>query len=272
MRGIVSSVLALSLLAACQNDRGAAEKADWVPQLDTSFDCSELPEVTAAQHVAPDGIFDDFIYMFMQDASLQRERIHFPLKCVIDGKETQIAAQDWKHDSIYSGQCEMTLIFDGKEIQDEVGDASVKSAIVEMVDLQSERITLYHFLRTEKYWILNEIRQGSLNADSGRDFYVFYRRFVTDEAFQLKHIHDPFYFKTFDSDSFEEIEGWLDDVQWPDYRPFLPADKISNIVYDGKFPKSNYRSFVISSPSSGMNSILLFKRKGTDWELVRLEN
>ena len=217
-------------------------------------------------------MFDDFIYLFMQDESLQLDRIKFPLTWRKDGKAYEVEKNAWAYDSIYLNQSESTWIVDGNHIDEEETLPSLHTATVEWIDLQKLNIKQYKFTRVDKQWILGEINEEHVADKTDEDFYVFYSRFVNDEEYQMKHIHNPFYFKTFDNDSNEEIKGWVAAEQWPAYRVYMPADKINNIVYGNEVPKSNYRTFIISSPSSGMNCNLIFKYVNHRWMLVRMEN
>ena len=219
-----------------------------------------------------DGLFDDFIYRFMQDSLFQKARIQFPLISRKDGDVSQIEASAWSYDSIYSEADEYSSVYDGRDTLQHVCDEKVKKATVEIVDLKGKRVKLYHFFREQDQWILKEIDEHYFSHDNNHGFFAFYCKFSNDESYQLKHIHDPFYFKTYDADNFQEIEGWVAAESWPDYRTYLPNEKLFNTIYDDKRPSTAYRRLSIGSPSSGMSCSLLFRCLNGSWKLVSMEN
>lgn len=272
MKKIFLGIIALSCITACKQEQVIKDS----PSADSLAFETDADSLTQAaeelRHPGPDGFFDDFIYLFMQDKSVQLDRIQFPLRCYQHGKELLIQKIDWQHDSIYAGLSENTLVADGNHPEELDTLPNLKKATVELVDLNTLALKQYKFSNIAQQWILVEINEESLKDKADDDFYVFYSRFVNDEEYQIQHVHNPFYFKTFDTDIDEEIKGWVAAEQWPAYRIYMPADTINNIIYDDKVAKSNYRTFIISSPSSGMNCNLIFKRVAGKWQLVRMEN
>ena len=261
--------------ASCERDRNRGSQGDDLS--DSSLVVSIIDSLQNAEgdigitHPEEDGSFGEFIYRFVSEENLQRDRIKYPLKMVKDGTVDMVPSSQWKYDPMYALQDENTLILGSNGIPD-VEDTAKSAAVVQLIDLRRKRVREYKFVKMEVWWVLYEISESSYAASMDSGFWDFYGNFSRDEAFQQSHVHDPFYFKTYDSDNFEEIAGWVAAVQWPAYRTYLPADTITNIIYDGKMPQSLYRTFVISSPSSGMNCSLIFKMDKGHWELVRLEN
>ena len=272
MKKIFFGIFALLFFFACdqENAKHEVQKSDSLALV--AEEDSILPADLEVKHPEADGLFDDFIYLFMQDKSLQFDRIQFPLKWTSNGDEHFIEKNAWVYDSIYLNQSETTLIVDGNQIGEDNPHAEMVKATVEWIDLNDQVIKQYRFSKIEQQWILVEINEEDFDALPDMDFYRFYSKFATDEEYQMKHIHNPFYFKTFDYDNDEELKGWVAAEQWPAYRVYIPADKITNILYDNIRAKSNYRTFIISSPSSGMNCNLIFKYVNHRWLLVRMEN
>lgn len=267
--------IAFLVCASCEGDRNRGSQGEELS--DSSLVISIIDSLQSAEgeigitHPEKDGNFDEFIYRFVSEDDLQRDRIKFPLKMIKDGVADTVPSSQWKYDPMYALQDENTLILGSNGIP-EVGDTVKSAAVVQLIDLRKKRVREYKFVKMEVWWVMYEISESSYTASMDSDFWDFYGNFSKDETFQMNHIHDPFYFKTYDSDTFEEIAGWVAAEQWPAYRTYLPDDTITNIVYDGRMPQGNYRTFVISSPSSGMNCSLIFKMDKGRWELVRLEN
>ena len=260
-------------LAACKSDRPKVEENE-TELVGDSVSRPDTAVLRAPFEVYPqaDGLFNDFIDRFMSDDAFQYDRIEFPLKQLVNGEETKIDRAAWQYDSIYSDESDYTLIFDAPDVQKETVRQSLKSATVELVDLKMKRLKKYKFEHCGEHWLLTLTDEHDFSHDGKHDFYEFYSKFVSDVKFQVAHVQDPFIFKTYDSDNFEEIEGNVSAEQWVDFRPELPVERITNTIYNDEVPKSNYRTFVVVSPSSEMNCILVFKRVRGRWGLVSLEN
>lgn len=267
-RNIAGLMIALGF-AACQSPVPERAGERQLPEEEV------VPEATGTRklsHPEADGLFDDFIYRFAQDSTLQYERIVFPLEYRKDGEALRLDREDWKYDSVYSAESEYTYIYDGKEVKEKLCDTTVRKATLEVVDLRAERVRLLHFFREGIHWRLKMLEEHDIASDSRHAFFAFYSKFVSDVKYQQEHVHDPFYFTTFDNDSFQEIEGWVSADLWSDYRIDFPREQVINSVYDDERPVTPYRTFVIGSPSSGVNCTVLFKCTSGRWELVRLEN
>lgn len=225
-----------------------------------------------ARPSAADGLFDDFIYTFMRDRAFQNGRIRFPLPCKTDGKQKMVGKDEWSFDCLYSREDVYTMLFDDEASVGSEKDSSVTHVIVEWVYLDQRRVKQYLFDKASGLWMLTGIDSHSLSESVNEDFYDFYRRFAVDEKFQRRHIENPFAFKTYDPDSYQELEGLLDVAQWPDYRPELPRKAITNINYEQDYADDGNRVFVITSPSAGMSCTLHFRKRQSQWMLVGLEN
>ena len=271
--GVIAYLLVLVSLVACRHDSpiSSTKEKDSLDGTELLTIVDEMDERTD-YNLIKDGGFDDYIYRFMQDSLFQQARIQFPLIARKDGQVRHIQEEAWHYDSIFSANYEYTAIFDGKDSVEQGYDDKVKKATVEIVDLKGERVKLYHFFRRGDKWILEETDEHFFSQDNNHGFFAFYCKFSNDEAFQLKHIHDPFYFKTYDGENFQEIEGWVSAELWPDYRTYLPNEKLFNTIFDDQWPSTTYRRLSIGSPSSGMNCSLLFRCMNGKWMLVSMEN
>lgn len=277
MQRFALSLIALILLmhmGACRNDQPVPGPA--ISQSDSdSIASADTTAATATENLPPaaaDGLFDDFIYNFMRVRKFQLSRIQFPLPVYTDGKRTDLQQDAWKFDPIYAGSDIYTMIFDSPRALQAEKDTTLHSAIVEWVYLKRSRVKQYIFEKSRGQWMLTSINEHAFSHNPNSDFYTFYQRFAADGGFQKKHITNPFKFRTYDYDSFQEIDGLLDIEQWEDYRPELPDGKITNIIYGKTDVRSKYRALVISSLSSGMNCTLIFRFQGGNWMLTEMEN
>lgn len=269
--------IVLSFLYACKSDRPTAQAMDTgqteeaAMPVDSATDTLEVEEVPPPPPAA-DGLFDDFIYNFMRSKKFQFSRIRFPLANRTDGVDNPIRKSQWKMDRMYAENSTYTMIFNSHRATQSEKDTSLHHVVVEWIYLEEGRVKQYIFEKLQGQWQLTALDRHAFENHPNSDFYSFYQKFATDTQFQEAHILQPFNFKTYDYDSFEEIEGTLDVSQWPDYRPELPNGTITNIIYGKPDHQSNYRALVISSPSAGMNCTLEFVKKDGEWMLSAMEN
>ena len=271
MRLIAFSLMMLVFLVACNKTKTSEPEQKVVDSVIVNKD-SVATDSVAAPPKAADGLFDDFIYSFMRNSRFQRERIKFPLAHIVDGVNTPIQAKDWKFDHLYKNQDVYTLIFDDQRSVKAEKDTTLHHVVVEWVYLNKRRVKQYVFDKAEGQWRLTSIDEHSMDKNINSDFYAFYRQFSVSLSYQEKHILNPFRFKTYDYDNFQNIEGLLDVNQWPDYRPHLPSGTITNINYGQSYGNANRRVLMICSQSGGMGCSLTFVRKGKKWMLEKLEN
>lgn len=271
MKRYILGIMALLSLVACQPSKPSdkseqAEKKDKIAEAGVSKSLGQ--DVSGPS----DGLFDDFIYSFMNNRSFQYKRIDFPLSNVVDGVDYPIVEKKWKYDRLYSQKDVYTLIFDDEASIKAEKDTSLSHVIVEWVYLDKGRVKQYIFDKKKGLWRLTGLNTHSLEDNVNSDFYKFYARFSSDVKYQEQHVMDPFNFKTYDSDNSQYIEGLLGQYQWQDYRPELPAEIITNINYGQSYKYSDRRVLLICSPSGGMGCSLTFIRKGKNWFLDKLEN
>ena len=272
MKGIFSTLFVLLILLAACNGKKESAVEEVVAETSTdSVTSVEEQTVEEIPPVAADGLFDDFIYSFMRSKKFQLGRIKFPLRNVVDGKDRPIQKEDWIFDELYAKQDVYTMLFDNDKAISNEKDSAVHKVTVEWVYLVKGRVKQYQFLKENGLWCLVSLDEHSLENNPNNDFFSFYREFSSSEGFQMSHIENPFSFKTYDSDTFQEIDGLLDVAQWPDFKPEMPSEVITNINYAQRYPKNGRRVLVIASPSAGMSCTLSFEKKKGEWILVGME-
>ena len=271
MKAFIYAVLLVLILVSCKPNKPADPATESVDSLTAQVD-SEADDSMSNPPKAADGLFDDFIYSFMRNKRFQRERIKFPLTNVIDGTNHPIAQSEWKYDPLYVKQDVYTLVFDNARGIKAEKDTTLRHVVFEWVYLKSNRVKQYFFDKENGMWKLTSIVSHDMSQNINHDFYVFYHHFSTNTTFQRKHILNPFHFKTYDYDNFQNIEGLLDVNQWPDFRPKLPSGVITNINYGQSYANSQRRVLMICSQSGGMGCSLSFLRKNGTRMLEKLEN
>ncbi len=275
MKGLIVSLVLLLLVAGCQERKDASDVTEdtaQVKRVETAVTDDVEVQLQQEPPAAVDRLFDDFIYSFMRDPKFQMARIAFPLANYVDGVNQPINQKNWEFDPIYSQSDTYTMIFDSESSVNKEKDPKLKHVEVEWVYLKRGRVKQYIFDKVDGRWMLVRLNAQELLHNANSDFYAFFHRFATDRSYQLAHIENPFEFKTYDSDSFQVIEGLLDVAQWPDYCPTLPGDVMTNINYSQTYRGKNSRVLVLTSPSAGMSCTLVFKKKRAEWMLVGFEN
>lgn len=271
MRVFLCYVLVVLSIVACQKNKPVDPVTAKVDSVATKT-IKEVGDSIPDPPKAADGLFDDFIYSYMRIPRFQRERTVFPLPNIVDGVNHPIAKNDWKTDHLYMKQDVYTMIFDNARSIKAEKDTSLHHVTVEWVYLNKKRVKQYLFDKIDGRWMLTSLQNHDFSKNINSDFYEFYARFSSDMAFQRKHVCNPFKFKTYDYENFQNIEGLLDVVQWPDYRPSLPKGTITNINYGQSYGNAKRRVLMICSQSGGMGCSLTFIRKNRTLMLERLEN
>lgn len=221
---------------------------------------------------AADELFDDFIFNFAANRSLQRKRIHFPLDVYKNGKKDhQIQRANWKMEHFFMHQDFYTLIFDSRKQMNLVKDTSVSHVVIEKIFFKLKTVEQYLFNRINGQWMLTSINYKPMYQNQNASFLKFYREFVVDSAFQIRSVNDPLSFTGPDpDDDFSTMTGTLAPEQWPMFAPSLPHDMIYNIIYGQKYTKSNQKIFVIRGIANGLETELTFRRVGGQWKLMKL--
>lgn len=268
---LVSTML---LFHSCRGDKAENAEAQG-GEVDTLVGVAPVQQQggdTIEPPAAADGLFDDFMYNFMRNKTFQMKRVRFPLEIRVDGKCSHIERNLWKFDPIYVREDVYTMLFDNEKSMKSEKDTSVHHVVVEWVYLDKGRVKQYHFAKNNGQWMLTALDTHDIEKNVNKDFFEFYRHFASDESYQMKHIANPFEFKTYDSDNFQEIDGVLDVAQWPDFKPLMPKGRITNINYGQKYKDDGHRVLVITSPSAGMSCTLSFRKQRGVWNLIRMES
>ena len=221
---------------------------------------------------AADELFDDFIFNFAANRSLQRKRIHFPLDVYKNAKKDhQIQRANWKMEHFFMHQDFYTLIFDSRKQMNLVKDTSVSHVVIEKIFFKLKTVEQYLFNRINGQWMLTSINYKPMYQNQNASFLKFYREFVVDSAFQIRSVNDPLSFTGPDpDDDFSTMTGTLAPEQWHMFAPSLPHDMIYNIIYGQKYTESNQKIFVIRGIANGLETELTFRRVGGQWKLMKL--
>jgi hypothetical protein len=277
MKSIVFAVFAVALLMfSCTGKKGGQGEempADSVADtaVVTETDTLELLITETPMPRAADAMFDDFIFNFVANKKLQKERIIFPLRKTENGKTELTEKDQWEMEHFFMKQGYYTLFFDNDKEMELMKDTAVSEATVEKIQLKKNRVMDYLFQRIKGAWMLKEIRVTTLEQNPNASFLAFYQRFVSDSVFQIKSLNETVQFVGPDpDDDFNMMEGVITPESWEAFAPTLPTKVLYNIVYGKPIAEGNDKIFLLRGVANGLEMELRFKKVGGKWLLMKM--
>ncbi len=220
---------------------------------------------------AADELFDDFIFNFAANKTLQRERILFPLKKVNGDKVETISSDQWKIERYFMRQDYYTLLFDSERSMQVVKDTSLNHAIVEMIYFNTGAVIQHVFDRLRGAWMLTQIKTIPFSQSSNASFLDFYQQFATDSIFQQSSLSESIRFVGPDpDDDFKQMEGIITPETWSAFAPELPKKMLFNIIYGQPRSETDNKVFVLRGIANGMEMELTFHRAHGKWRLTKM--
>ncbi len=274
-------ILLLAMAAACMGVTGcgrhsenAADNGSATDSILSDTDSAALlnePYVEPSANV--DFLFEDFLYTFLSDARFQAHRIAYPLPFANHGKHETIASGHWNYQPLYSKDDTYVIMFNQGIASLNSQDSTSTFVSIEWSDLKAQTCSAFVFEKRGKKWLLTSLAHDSLDNETDFGFYTFFRRFATDSLYRQQHICDPFTFKTYDTDSYQTIDGLLNAEQWPDFAPEIPSQYIARFNYGRKSRRqSRTRTIVITGADAGMSCALHFRYHRGQWMLSGMED
>lgn len=277
MKSVVFAVFAVALLMfSCTGKKGGQGEempADSVADtaVVTETDTLELLITETPMPRAADAMFDDFIFNFVANKKLQKERIIFPLRKTENGKTELTEKDQWEMERFFMKQGYYTLFFDNDKEMELMKDTAVSEATVEKIQLKKNRVMDYLFQRIKGAWMLKEIRVTTLEQNPNASFLAFYQRFVSDSVFQIKSLNETVQFVGPDpDDDFNMMEGVITPESWEAFAPTLPTKVLYNIVYGKPIAEGNDKIFLLRGVANGLEMELRFKKVGGKWLLMKM--
>jgi len=271
----VFSVVVL-LFSACQGNKTGnsevEETADSTQQADTV--ATSLEEEIAEDVPVPkaaDELFDDFIFNFAANRTLQSSRIKFPLLIKRGDEVSYLKKGEWQMEYFFMKQDFYTLLFDSEKEMETVKETNIEHATVEKIYLHSKTVKQYVFDRVNGLWILQQVIHMPLSESRNASFLEFYEQFASSPEYQAKHLMDNVKFVGPDpDDDFSQMEGVITPDTWEAFAPELPSGMIYNIVYGQPQKETGRKVFVLRGIANGMEMELTFKHEGGKWKLEKL--
>lgn len=220
---------------------------------------------------AADAMFDDFIFNFVANKKLQKERTVFPLRTTEGDKTVNTKEEQWQMERLFMRQGYYTLLFSDEEQMSLMKDTAVSQAIVEKIQLKKNRVVNYRFFRVKGAWMLTSINVTPISENANASFLNFYQKFVTDSVFQLESINETVQFVGPDpDDDFAQMEGVITPDTWEAFAPTLPVKVLYNIVYGKPKAANKEMIFLMKGVANGLEMELRFKKVGNKWLLMKM--
>ena len=237
----------------------------------TDVDSMELLITETPMPRAADAMFDDFLFNFLANKKLQKERVVFPLRVTENGTITKIEKDEWKMEHLFMRQGYYTLLFNNDKQMQLMKDTAVSEAVVEKIMLGKNQVKNYFFQRIKGAWLLREIKVTPIQSDANASFLAFYQRFVNDTAFQVKSISETVDFVGPDpDDDFNMMEGVITPDTWEAFAPTLPHKTLYNIIYGKPQEEGKEKIYLLRGVANGLEMELRFKKEGGKWMLKKL--
>ena len=220
---------------------------------------------------AADAMFDDFIFNFVANKKLQKERTVFPLRTTEGDKTVNTKVEQWKMERLFMRQGYYTLLFSDEEQMSHMKDTAVSQAIVEKIQLKKNRVVNYRFFRVKGAWMMTSINVTPISENANASFLNFYQKFVTDSVFQHESINETVQFVGPDpDDDFAQMEGVITPDTWEAFAPALPVKVLYNIVYGKPKAANKEMIFLMKGVANGLEMELRFKKVGNKWLLMKM--
>jgi len=271
---IVFFVLCATILSfsSCHSDKATpAGQSDEIVDDSLWTDSLDILSQEVVMPSAADEFFDDFIYNYAGNRSVQLSRTKFPLPYYNKEKQQNLPQRGWKTEHFFMRQGYYTLIFNHRKQMEQSKDTALTHVTIERIDYKQGVVRSFVFDREDGLWYLTSIRDEALDSHEDADFLNFYNRFSCDEAFQLAHMNSEVNYSAPDpDDDFSSIQGIITPEQWPEFKPdFIPNGVIYDIQYGNTQTDSDYRIFIVRGIANGSENQYVFSRKSGEWKLAK---
>ena len=266
------------LFSACQGNKNGNNEAE---QSTDSIQAADTTAMTVQEEVASeetpmpkaaDELFDDFIFNFAANRTLQASRIKFPLKIQRGEEVSYVKKGQWQMEYFFMNQDFYTLLFDSEKEMEHVKEATdIHHAVVEKIYFGAKTVKQFVFDRVNGVWMLQEVIHMPMSESHNSSFLYFYEQFASSPEFQAKHLMDNVKFTGPDpDDDFAQMEGVITPDTWEAFAPDLPSGMIYNIVYGQPQKETGRKIFVLRGIANGLEMELTFKQEGGKWKLEKL--
>ncbi len=218
--------------------------------------------------------FNDFFFTFLNNKRFQADRVKFPLPISDDSGERTISSGkafrsyfNWPDINEFC-----VLASSEEEIKDFQNDPDCKQVELQIINLPENMVRYFRFSRDAAEWQLDSAGEQAPSGDYA-DFLRFYNRFVTDSLFQQSSLAAQIEYRQTDyEEEAQDVEGTLEAYQWNTFRPELPHEQITNMVFGQRLEDMNQVVLIHCGIADGMMDVFTFSKKDGHWLLVGYNN
>lgn len=276
IRVVICGILAIFCYACVGQKASEAEKEK--QQMKKELLLREFVDsLNREQDIFPsnaDKLFEDFLYLYATEENVQRNRTNFPLSYRRVEGDSLIERNEWIFQQVFPDNDFYLMLFDSEAQMDIEKDTSINQVVLSNVDVRTEHVKNYCFIRQDGRWALDMIENHVLNSYGDSEFFRFFSRFVNDSIYQCNSLKDPLTFVTVDSeDEFSIIEATIDKEQWFAFAPVFPKEAWAVLDYGQKQSKySKQKVLVLKDLSGSTYQIFHFMNETGDWKMTKYED
>ena len=272
---VVLSCIGLMFFATGCTDKKPAAVVD-TPATDSvltdSTDTDTVTKIIAETPMpkAADQLFDDFFFNFIANRKLQKSRVRFPLPVTTGGKTVMMARNHWKTDHFFSRQGYYTLIFDDPKQMMAAKSTKIDTVVVERIFLNKGTVEQFCFDHQNGHWMLSAIHNIGFSDSPNASFLKFLPKFFASQG--AGKVKDPLPYSGPDPNGEDTkiINMKIAASEWSGFLPEIPSNVMYNILYGQKYKDGNRKILSFKGLSNGLETQLIFKRRGGKWRLEKL--
>ncbi len=272
---VVLSCIGMMFFATGCTDKKPAAVVD-TPATDSvltdSTDTDTVTKIIAETPMpkAADQLFDDFFFNFIANRKLQKSRVRFPLPVTTGGKTVMMARNHWKTDHFFSRQGYYTLIFDDPKQMMAAKSTKIDTVVVERIFLNKGTVEQFCFDHQNGHWMLSAIHNIGFSDSPNASFLKFLPKFFASQG--AGKVKDPLPYSGPDPNGEDTkiINMKIAASEWSGFLPEIPSNVMYNILYGQKYKDGNRKILSFKGLSNGLETQLIFKRRGGKWRLEKL--
>ena len=272
---VVLSCIGMMFFATGCTDKKPAAVVD-TPATDSvltdSTDTDTVTKIIAETPMpkAADQLFDDFFFNFIANRKLQKSRVRFPLPVTTGGKTVMMARNHWKTDHFFSRQGYYTLIFDEPKQMMAAKSTKIDTVVVERIFLNKGTVEQFCFDHQNGHWMLSAIHNIGFSDSPNASFLKFLPKFFASQG--AGKVKDPLPYSGPDPNGEDTkiINMKIAASEWSGFLPEIPNSVMYNILYGQKYKDGNRKILSFKGLSNGLETQLIFKRRGGKWRLEKL--
>lgn len=272
---VVLSCIGMMFFATGCTDKKPAAVVD-TPATDSvltdSTDTDTVTKIIAETPMpkAADQLFDDFFFNFIANRKLQKSRVRFPLPVTTGGKTVMMARNHWKTDHFFSRQGYYTLIFDDPKQMMAAKSTKIDTVVVERIFLNKGTVEQFCFDHQNGHWMLSAIHNIGFSDSPNASFLKFLPKFFASQG--AGKVKDPLPYSGPDPNGEDTkiINMKIAASEWSGFLPEIPNNVMYNILYGQKYKDGNRKILSFKGLSNGLETQLIFKRRGGKWRLEKL--